>query len=365
MAWNEPGNGQRDPWNKNKRGGGGKPGAAATLKELFRRIGKLGGPGGILTIVVAILLAWLLLTSYAVIGTGQVGVVQRFGSYVRTLGPGFHLKLPAPIESVQPVATSRVRAMSDQIRMLTRDQNIVSVDFNVQYQVTDPQKYLFSTRDPDGTLNEAAQAAVRAVIGAQPMDDILTGQGDSAAPAPRLGALQQQVRDQLQRMLDAYDCGLQVTDVSFQSVTPPPEIKDAFDDVIAAHQDRQGLIDQAKAGTSQDIPNAKGDAKRLAASADAYKAERIARAQGDTGRFNLILKEYRAAPDVTRRRLWLETMEEILRNNNKVIDGSDGHSVINIDGEHADSPATNLPGVGAVAPPGNTFGEDADKGKQP
>jgi membrane protease subunit HflK len=362
MAWNEPGNGQRDPWNKNKRGAGGKPGVESALKELFRRIGKLGGPGGIFTIVVAMLLAWLLLTSYAVVGTGQVGIVQRFGAYARTIGPGFHLKLPAPVETVQPVATARVRAMSDQIRMLTRDQDIVSVDFNVQYQVVDPQKYLFSTRDPDGTLNEAAQAAVRAVIGAQAMDDILTGQADGSAPSPHLGALQQQVRDQLQRTLDTYDCGLQVTDVSFQAVTPPPEVKDAFDDVIAARQDHQGLIDQAKASTSQDLPGANGDAKRLAEAADAYKAERIARAQGDAQRFGSILKEYRAAPDVTRRRLWLETMEEILRNSNKVIDGSDGRSVINIGG---DAPPANLPGVGAVAQPGNAFGDDADKGKQP
>lgn len=367
MAWNEPGNGQRDPWNKNKRGaGGGKPGLVAALKDLFKRIGRLGGPGGILTIVVAILLAWLLLTSYAVVGTGQVGVVQRFGAYARILRPGFHLKLPAPIETVQPVATSRIRAMSDQIRMLTRDQDIVTVDFNVQYQVTDPQKYLFSTRDPDGTLNEAAQAAVRAVIGSQAMDDILTGQGDANAPAPHLGNLQQQVRDQLQHTLDAYDCGLQVTEVSLQAITPPQEVKDAFDDVVAARQDRQGLIDQAKANTSQEIPSAKADAKRLAAEAEAYKAERIARAESDAERFNLILKEYRAAPEVTRRRLWLETMEDILHASNKVIDGSDGHSVINIGSARSDTmPAANLPGVGTVAPSGNGQGDDADKGKQP
>ena len=361
MAWNEPGNGQRDPWNKNKRSSGGKPGIETALKDVLKRLGKLGGPGGILTIVVAILLAWLLLTSYAVIGAGQVGVVQRFGAYTRTIGPGFHVKLPLPIETVQPVATARVRAMSDQIRMLTRDEDIVSVDFNVQYQITDPQKYLFNTRDPDGTLNEAAQAAVRAVIGTQAMDDVLTGQSDGAASTPVLGALQQQVRNQLQHTLDAYNCGLQVTDVSFQAITPPQEVKDAFDDVNAARQDRQGLIDQAHANTSQEIPGANGDAKRMAADANAYKAQRIAHAQGDVERFNLILKEYKVAPDVTRRRLWLETMEEILRVNNKVIDGSDGRSVINITSSDA-QPATNLPGVGAVAPPSN---DDADKGKQP
>ncbi|RDS80732.1 FtsH protease activity modulator HflK [Dyella monticola] len=365
MAWNEPGNGQRDPWNKNKRSAGGKPGVQSALKDVFKRIGKLGGPGGILTIVVAIVLAWLLLTSYSVIGAGQVGVVLRFGAYARTVDPGFHLKLPAPMETVQPVATSRVRAMTDQVRLLTRDQDIVSVDFNVQYQVTDPKKYLFNARDPDGTLNEAAQAAVRAVVGAQAMDDILTGQGESNAPTPHLAALQQQVRDQLQHTLDTYDCGLHVTDVNLQAVTPPPEVKDAFDDVIAARQDRQGMIDQAKTSTSQEIPSANGDARRLAADADAYKAERVARAQGDAERFNLILKEYRAAPDVTRRRLWLETMEEILHASNKVIDGSDGRSVINIGNDHTEAPAvTNLPGVGTAAP-SNTAGEDADKEKQP
>ncbi|GLQ87639.1 FtsH protease activity modulator HflK [Dyella flagellata] len=366
MAWNEPGNGQRDPWNKNKRGSGGKPGVETALKDLFKRIGRLGGPGGILTIVVAILLAWLLLTSYTVIGTGQVGVVQRFGAYVRIVGAGFHLKLPAPIETAQAVATSRIRAMSDQVRMLTREQDIVTVDFNVQYQVTDPRKYLFSVRDPDGTLNEAAQAAVRAVIGAQAMDDVLTGQSEGNASTPHMGTLQQQVREQLQHTLDTYDCGLRVTDVSFQAITPPQEAKDAFDDVIAARQDRTGLIDQAKANTSQDIPNAKGEAGRLAAEAQAYKAERIARAQGDVERFNLILKEYRAAPEVTRRRLWLETMEDVLHASNKVIDGSDGRSVINIGGDRGEVlPATNLPGVGTVAQPGNAGGEEAEKGKQP
>jgi modulator of FtsH protease HflK len=366
MAWNEPGNGQRDPWNKNKRSTGGKSGIEATLKDLSRRLGKLGGPGGLFTIVGVFILAWLLMTSYTVIGPGQVGVVQRFGAYVRTVGPGFHFKLPLPVETVQPVATSRVRAMSDQVRMLTSDEDIVSVDFNVQYQVTDPQKYLFNARDPDGTLNEAAQAAVSAVVGAQQMDDILTSQGENNTSAPAMTSLQQQVRDKLQHTLDGYDCGLRVTDVSFQSITPPPEVKDAFDDVNAARQDRQGLIDQAHANTSQQIPLANGDAKRLGAEADAYKSERIARAQGDAERFNLILKEYKAAPDVTRRRLWLETMEDILHTSNKVIDGSDGRSVINITNDHADGqPAANLPGVGTVAQPNNTFGDDAEKGKQP
>ena len=139
-------------------------------------------------------------------------------------------------------------------------------------------------------------------------------------------------------------------------------MKDAFDDVAAARQDVQGQIDQAHASTSQEVPDAKADAQRLAADADAYKTERIARAQGDTQRFELILKEYKAAPDLTRRRLWLEAMEDILHANHSVIDGSDGHSVINVGGD-APATSTSLPGVGVAAPA--TDSDQADKGKQP
>lgn len=378
MAWNEPGNGQRDPWNTNKRPSGGKPGIEALLKDVQKRLGKFGGGrGGILTIIAALVLAWLLLSSYTVIDASQAGVVLRFGEYSRTLGPGLHFKLPQPIESVTKVATTRVRSVSDQVRILTSDENIVLVDFNVQYQVSDARKFLFSASDPEDTLREAAEAAVRSVVGSHTMDDILTGSETTAdadasdnvptaaASAQTRDTLQQQTRDILQKTLDNYDIGLQVSDVSFQNVAPPQEVKDAFDDVNAAREDKQGFVNNARAYANQVIPQATGDASRIAQEAEGYKAERIARAQGDTERFNLILKQYKAAPEVTRRRLWLETMEKVLANTPKVIDGSDGRNIINLPPSGPAPAPTDAQSMGATVQQAVTGNDDASKEKQP
>lgn len=381
MAWNEPGknDGQRDPWGKNNRPSGNTPpGLDQLLKRLRQRFGKLGGgPGGVFTIVLAVLLAWLLVSSATVINTSQTGVVLRFGKYSRTLTPGFHFKLPAPIETVAKVETTRIRAQVGQVRMLTSDENIISVAYNVQYQVSDPRQYLFSTNDPDDTLAQAAEAAVRSVVGAHSMDQILTSPGDdvepapapassAAAPAPAKVAaapagkddrvtLQQQTLDALQHTLDSYHTGLQVTDVSFQNVAPPDEVKAAFDDVNAAREDKQSAVNKAHAYANQVIPQATGEAARIVAQAEGDKAERIARATGDAERFNLLLKEYKVAPAVTRQRLWLETMEDVMARNPKVVDGSGGRNIINL-------PA----GLGSKLSPGATVSADAaSQEKQP
>jgi membrane protease subunit HflK len=377
MAWNEPGNGQRDPWSKPNRPSGGKPGLDAALKNLRRHLGRFGGGrGGLFTIVLALVLAWLLLSSYTVVGANQSGVVLRFGRYARTLGPGFHFKLPQPLESVGKVATTSVRSVTDQVRMLTSDENIISVNFNVQYQVSDARKYLFSTSNPDDTLAQAAEAAVRSVVGAHSMDDILTSPGDdastlpamaSSAPSPATAAtsaakklapqdrvtLQQQTLDALQHTLDSYDTGLVVTDVSFQNVAPPDEVKAAFDDVNAAREDKQSAVNKAHAYANQVIPQATGEAARIVAKAEGDKAERIARATGDAERFELLLKEYKAAPAVTRQRLWLETMEDVMARNPKVIDGSGGRNII------------NLPAGAALSPGVSVSADAASQEKQP
>ena len=386
MAWNEPGNGQRDPWGKNRQTPG-KSGLDDTLKQLRNRFSRLGGgPGGVLTIVLALLLASLLLSSYTVIDARQAGVVLRFGQYARTLPPGFHFKLPRPIETVTKVSTTEVRSVSDKVRMLTSDENIISVDFNVQYQVSDARKYLFSlSGQPEDTLRQAAEAAVRSVVGANVMDNILTSStieqvatpaapSTTAAPVAAAQAavtqaaaaqqardtLQQQTREILQATLDSYDSGLAVTDVSFQNVSPPQEVKEAFDDVNAAREDKQGTENKARAYASQKIPVAKGEAARILAEAQGYSAERVARATGDAARFELILKEYRAAPDVTRRRLWLETMEDVMSGTSKVLDGTNGRNMIYLPLDR--SSARDLPGVGTVAPAGN---DDTRTEKQP
>ena len=352
MAWNEPGNGQRDPWGK-PRQTPGKSGLDDAFKQLKNRLSRLGGgPGGLLTIVLALLLASLLLSSATVVDARQAGVVLRFGQYARTLGPGFHFKLPRPFETVTKVSTTEVRSVSDKVRMLTSDENIISVDFNVQYQVSDARKFLFSlSGQPEDTLRQAAEAAVRSVVGANVMDNILT----SSAAAQARDTLQQQTREILQATLDSYDSGLAVTDVSFQNVSPPQEVKDAFDDVNAAREDKQGTENNARAYASKVVPEARGEASRIAAQAQGYSAERVARATGDADRFNLILKEYRGAPEVTRRRLWLETVEDVMSNNPKVLDGTGGRNMIYLPLDR--TAVRDLPGVGTVAPA-------ADSGKE-
>ena len=356
MAWNEPGNnGQRDPWNRNRQGG--KSPLDDLLNNARKRLGKLGqGPGSLFTGVLVLLVVGLLFSSYTIVGARQTGVVLRFGEYSRTLPPGFHLKLPQPIESVTKVEATRIRSVNDKVAMLTRDENIITIDFTVQYQVDDSRKYLFSLNDPDGTIGAAAEAAVRSVIGSSDMDQILSAAGAS---------LVAQAQETLQKTLDSYDSGLRVTEVSFQNVAPPNEVKDAFDDVNNAREDKQSIENAALAYASKVVPVARGDAARIAAEAAGYKAERVARATGDAARFELLLKQYKAAPEVTRKRLWLETMEQVMAKNPKVIDGSGGRNIINLPAPQG-SPAPAQPDAGttgAVVSP--STGNAAGKGTQP
>jgi modulator of FtsH protease HflK len=359
VAWNEPGkNGQNDPWNR-KRPSGKSP-LDDLLNNAKSHLGRLGqGPGSILLAVLVLVVVFLLLSSYTVVGAREAGVVLRFGQYSRTLAPGFHLKLPQPIESITKVEATRIRSVTDKVAMLTKDENIITIDFTVQYQVDDSRKYLFSLNDPDGTIGSAAEAAVRSVIGSSDMDQILSAAGAS---------LVSEAQVTLQKTLDGYDSGLRVTEVSFQNVSPPNEVKDAFDDVNNAREDKQSIENGALAYASKVVPVARGDAARIAAEASGYKAARIARAQGDTTGFNLILAQYKAAPEVTRKRLWLETMEQVMADNPKVIDGSGGRNIINlpIPQGAAATPEAGSATVGAIAPtPAPAGGNAADKGTQP
>ncbi|MEO7065726.1 MAG: FtsH protease activity modulator HflK [Rhodanobacter sp.] len=360
MAWNEPGNGQRDPWNRKRPAG--KPSLDNLLNELKTRLNKLSrGPGSILIAILVVLGLTLLFSSYTIVNARQAGVVLRFGQYSRTLPPGFHFKLPLPIESVTKVDATRVRSVADKVILLTRDENILAVDFTVQYQVDDARKYLFSLNEPDETTHAAAEAAVRAVIGSSNMDQILSGEG---------ATLVSQAQEVLQKTLDGYNSGLRVTEVSFQNVSPPKEVKDAFDDVNNAREDKQSIENAAQAYANKVIPVARGDASRIAAEASGYKAERIARAEGDTAQFDLLLQQYKAAPAVTRERLWLETMEKVTAESQKVIDGTGGRNIINLPpGTHAktlsseNTPTASTGVVGAVVAP--TSSGTTGKGEQP
>jgi len=367
VAWNEPGkNGQNDPWNR-KRPSGKSP-LEDMLRNLNSRLGKLGhGPGGILTAVLVLLVVALLFSSYTIIGARQSGVVLRFGEYSRTLAPGFHLKFPQPIEAVTKVESTSIRSTTDTVAMLTKDENIITVDFTVQYQVDDSRKYLFSMNDPDGTVKAAAEAAVRSVIGNSNMDQILSAAGAS---------LVSDAQTALQKTLDGYNSGLRVTEVSFQNVSPPDEVKDAFDDVNNAREDKQSIENAALAYASKVVPLARGDAARITAEASGYKASEIAKATGDTARFDLMLTQYKLAPEVTRKRLWLETMEQVMADNPKVLDGSDGRNIINLPAqEHAAATSdAGVVSVGAIVPSAtppapsatsSAASNTADKGSQP
>ncbi|WP_257386448.1 FtsH protease activity modulator HflK [Tahibacter caeni] len=324
MAWNEPG--KRDPWRGNQKG----PDMEDALRRLRERFGNLfgggggngGGSGGILVAVIAILLAWLLLDSWSVINARDVGVVQRFGKKTRIMSPGFNLKWPRPIETVTKVKIKDVRLLADSVRMLTMDENIVSIDFNVQYQVSDAEKFLFRVKDVDNlTVKQAAESAVRQVIGGSAMDTILSGQG---------AELVAETKKVLQATLDSYDAGIAVTEVNFQSVAPPHEVKDAFDDVTNARENKQQIENEAQAYANKIVPEARGEAARIKAQAEGYRAERIARAEGDADRFNQLVAQYKAAPEVTRRRLYLETMQQVLKDSVKVIDSGNGRNLINL-----------------------------------
>jgi membrane protease subunit HflK len=333
MAWNEPGGGKRDPW----QGKPQPPDLEAMLRRLRDGVTRLfggggggGGSHGLIPIIAAFaVVVWLASSSWKSIDAREIGVVLRFGQFNRVLSSGLNLKWPAPIERVITVDATSVRSVSDEVRMLTKDENIVLIDFNVQYAVTDARQYLFAMNQPDQTLKQAAESALRQVIGRSEMDTILSGQGTQ---------LVQQTEDALRAILDGdkahpelglgYHMGLQVKAVNFQKILPPPEVKEAFDDANNAGNNQQEVINKAIAYKAQVVPVAEGEAARVRAEAEGYKAAQIAIATGDAGRFAKIEEQYKAAPEVTRKRLYLETMQGAIGNSVKVFDSSNGKNLI-------------------------------------
>jgi membrane protease subunit HflK len=325
MAWNEPGSGkQRDPW---KDGGGNGPSpdfdaVARRVRDFFNRLFG-GGGGGIAVALFGAFIAWCAWDSMVRVNASDTGVVLRFGRFSRLMTPGINFKFPRPIETVVSVPVGKTLQTNDQVRMLTKDENIVLVDFNVQYRISDPQLFLFGVRDPDGTLGQAAESAVRTVIGGSDMDTILSGQRSE---------LMVQAKQLLQTNLDQYKAGLSISELNFQNVRPPQDVKDAFDDANRALQDKQRAEEEAKAYASQVVPEARGDAAAVRAEAEGYKSKVTARAEGDAQRFNLVESQYKAAPEVTRKRLYIEAMEQVVGNTPKVIDLSSGKNILNLPG---------------------------------
>lgn len=342
MAWNEPGGGRRNPWGDGSGGGGGGGGGQPPdLEEMLRQAkqrlsalfgGKGGssrnagdgggavGAGGLGWLILGVLVIWMVVDSFHIIDQRERGVVLRFGKADRTLEPGPRFTLPRPIESVERVDVTQVRSMSNRVAMLTRDENLVNIDFAVQYTVSDATQFLFKVRDVEETLAQVAEAAVRQVVGSRSLDDVQVGN--------RL-EFTNEAREIMQRLLNSYEAGISVSIINFQDVMVPEQVKDAFDDAIKAREDEQRVINDARAYAADVVPKASGRKARVLAEANGFKESIVARAEGDAKRFELLLEQYRAAPEVTRKRLYLETMQDVLARTPKVlIDGESGNNML-------------------------------------
>ncbi|MBL0458873.1 FtsH protease activity modulator HflK [Aeromonas enteropelogenes] len=318
MAWNEPGNNgkDRDPWGNNGKNQG-PPDLDEMLRKLSRRFGGLLGGGksggdvgrfGISIALVVAVVVWVV-SGFYTIREAERGAVLRFGKFSHIVEPGLRWK-PTFIDQVIPVDVESVRSLPASGFMLTQDENVVRVEMDVQYRVVNPEQYLFSVTNADESLSQATDSALRYVVGHTKMDDVLTTGREK---------VRQETWEVIDGIIEPYQMGLQIVDVNFLPARPPEEVKDAFDDAIAAQEDEQRFIREAEAYAREVEPKARGQVKRLEQEAEAYKSQIVLKAQGEVARFNELLPQYQAAPELTRNRIYLETMEELYQQANKVL----------------------------------------------
>jgi len=342
------GGGGRGPWGQGpQRGGGGGGGQPPNLEELLKRGqerfkgafpggGRWGGKG-ILLVVIVLLLAWLMSGFYRV-GTDEAGVVLRFGKYDRTTEPGLRYHLPVPIETAVTPTVTRInredigfrsvdeigrstpqRDIPQESLMLTGDENIVDVNVAVFWRIgireNDIRNYLFNIQRPETTVKAVAESILREVVGQSRIDDVLTEGREQVELV---------TQERMQQTLDTYGAGILITQVKMQKADPPAAVIDAFRDVQAARADQERLVNEAQAYANDIIPRARGEAERIRLDAEGYREQTVAEAEGEVSRYLAIYNEYRQAQDVTRRRLYLETLENVLAGMNKVIIDSEG-----------------------------------------
>ena len=323
MAWNEPGNG-KDPWSRGDKepndldqivqnwqrrlssllGGGGSSGAGGRSP---------GGAGGYILIGL-LLIAWGATGVYRV-DEAERGVVQRFGAYTETTMPGIHWHLPFPIESVDIVNTNAVQNFPFRTEILTADEQYVFIQMVVQYRRTDPVKYSFEVVDPEATVQDVTESALREVIGTSELETLVTGERDSIA---------QRTLETLQATLDQYESGISVTSVSIINLDYPQDVQAAVNDTQKATNDSARFRLEAEKYAKDIIPRARGDAQRIILDARAYQDRVIRDAEGEASRFEALLSEYQKAPRVTRDRLYIEAVEQVYGNTNKVLLDSEG-----------------------------------------
>ena len=306
-----------------KGGGSGSGGGSSGRSNLPRGF----GGGALLGIVVLAGLVWAASGIYTV-NANERGVVLRFGHYLQTTEPGLRWRLPYPIESHEKVDLSGVRTVEvgyrgadrsvnlREAQMLTDDANIINIQFAVQYVLKSPEDYLFKNRFPDDSVIQAAEAAMREIVGKSRMDFVLyEGREEIAATAHEL----------MQRILDRYETGIQISRVTMQNAQPPEQVQAAFDDAVKAGQDRERQKNEGEAYANDVVPRARGTASRLIEEANAYRERVVANAEGEASRFNQVFAEYSRAPEVTRERLYIETMQQVLSNTSKVMVDAQGN----------------------------------------
>ena len=327
MAWNEPGGNKdddkkkgNDPW-----GSGGKkpPDLEQSISNFFNKLKSIFGGGSssstpnssssfpvfFVLLLVAIYVGW---TSAYKIGPSERGVVLTFGKYAKTMEPGLNFTWPKPISEVYKVDINQLYSVSESGEMLTEDKNLVFLEFDIQYRIRESNiyDYLFLLENPTATVKHAAESAVRQVVGTNTMSHLLNENREVAI---------NNIVNELQLMLDQYYSGVQVTHFNFKEVHPPAQVKEAFDDVVKAREDAKTYINEANEYARQKIPLAEGSALKIVQEAEAYKLATIAKAEGESEQFDLVRSQYELAPEVTKERLYLDTMEKVLSNTSKVI----------------------------------------------
>ena len=327
MAWNEPGGGNnKDPWN-GKGNDQGPPDLDEVVKKLQDKMGGLfggrsggsgdspssggGTPGGkgMGWIIGLALVGFLGFQSFYTVNPAERGVILRFGEFVHITQPGPHLLIPF-VDKVIKVDVDQISRLPHRAEMLTSDENMVDVSLNVQYRILDPADFLFQDSSPEKTIKDTIESALREVVGKSKLDEIITQNRSGIADS---------VRNIAQGMINDYKSGLEITSVNIQGAHPPEAVKEAFDDANRAREDKIREENKAQAYANDIVPRARGAAATTIANAKGYKAKVIAEADGESKRFTALLTEYEKAPEVTRERLYLETMQDVLGKTNKVI----------------------------------------------
>ena len=333
MAWNEPGgnksndtggnkgNDDKKPNNPWGSGGNQPPDLEQLITNFFNNIKKafgIGGnssSGGSAFPIVLVLLALVIYgvwTSAHKIGPSERGVVLVFGEYSKTMQPGLNFTWPKPVAEVYKVDISQLYSVGEKGEMLTEDKNLVFLEFDIQYRIRESKviDYLFMLENPESTVKHAAESAVRQVVGTNTMSHLLNENREVAI---------NNIVEELQAMLDQYTSGIQVTNFNFKEVHPPAQVKGAFDDVVKAREDAKTFINEANEYSRQEIPLAEGNALKIVQEAEAYKQAIIAKSEGEAQQFDLVREQYELAPEVTRERLYLETMENVFSRTSKVL----------------------------------------------